>query len=161
VTHEPRIDEIEDRQMQELLGELRLAFPGTQILLAFLLTVPFQPAFERLNSGQRTLYYVTLLLTAASAVCFLGPTAYHRLRFHKGDRPWIIERAHRLTVGGLVFLGAAIAGALALVTDFLYDGAIVWILVAVTCAAIVTVWFAAPLLRHRRAPDRSSSEGDA
>jgi hypothetical protein len=156
VTHEPRIDEIEDRQMQELLGELRLAFPGTQILLAFLLTVPFQPAFERLNSGQRTLYYVTLLLTAASAVCFLGPTAHHRLRFHKGDRPWIIERSHRLTVAGLLFLGAAIA----LVTDFLYDGAIVWVLVGLICAAIVAVWFAAPLLRHREASHRQS-EGDA
>ena len=35
-----------DRQMIELLNELRIALPGVQILFAFLLTVPFSARFN-------------------------------------------------------------------------------------------------------------------
>lgn len=147
MTREPRIDEVEDRQMDELLGELRLAFPGVQILMAFLLILPFQAGFDRLGGFERTLYYLTLLASAASAVCFLAPTAAHRLRFHKRDRKWIIERSHRLAIAGLGFLGLAIFGAILLVTAYLYDGPKVWALGALTALGIVALWFVAPLLR--------------
>ena len=115
-----------DRQMLELLNELRVALPGVQILFAFLLTVPFAQGFQRITPTQRTLFYASLLATAASTICLIAPSATHRLRFHKNDRTYIIESANRYMIAGLVFLGIAIVLAIATVTDYLYDSWIVW-----------------------------------
>ena len=137
-----------DRQFIELLNELRVALPGVQILFGFLLTVPFAAGFERVTSTQRTLLFLTLLATAASTICLIAPSATHRLRFHKGDRAYIIESANTFLIVGLIWLGVAIALAMALITDFLYDGWIVWCCPAVIGAAIVGIWFVRPLARR-------------
>ena len=136
-----------DRQMLELLNELRIALPGVQILFGFLLTVPFAQGFEKITSTQRTLFYATLLATAASTICLIAPSATHRLRFHKNDRAFIIESASRYMIAGLVFLALAIVLAIAMVTDFLYDHWITWAAPAAIALALVAVWFARPLLR--------------
>ena len=136
-----------ERQMAELLQELRVALPGVQILFAFLLTVPFAQGFTRVTSFQKNLYFAVLLATAASTVLLIAPTATHRLRFHKGDRKYVIESAHRLMIAGLVFLALAIVGAIVLITDYMFglDGQWYWpLLVAI---AIVVMWFVRPLLR--------------
>jgi hypothetical protein len=137
-----------DRQMLELLNELRVALPGVQILFAFLLTVPFSQGFTRMTNLQRDVLFVTLLLTAMSTVCLIAPSAAHRLRFHKGDRAWIIESANQLTIAGLAFLAAAMAGAVLLITDVLFDGVRVWIYSALFAVVLVGLWFVRPLLRN-------------
>jgi hypothetical protein len=139
-----------NRQMAELLQELRVALPGVQILFAFLLTVPFAQGFKTVTSFQRTLFFVTLLATAASTVCFIAPTATHRLRFHQGDRRYIIESANRLLIVGLVFLGIAIIGAIALITDYLFGLGSHWYWPALVAVALVGLWFVRPLVRHLR-----------
>jgi hypothetical protein len=136
-----------DRQMLELLNELRIALPGVQILFGFLLTVPFAQGFEKVTSTQRTLFYASLLATAASTICLIAPSATHRLRFHKNDRAFIIESASRYMIAGLVFLALAIVLAIAMVTDFLYDHWITWAAPAAIALALIAVWFARPLLR--------------
>src|SRR5687768_12910421 len=93
--------EIRDRQMIELLNELRVALPGVQILFAFLLTVPFAHGFTRITAFQKDVYYLTLIATAASTVCLIAPTAAHRLRFHQRDRTCVIETANKLAIAGL------------------------------------------------------------
>ena len=143
-----------DRQMIELLNELRIALPGVQILFAFLLTVPFAAGFDRTTAFQRDLFFGTLLATAASTVCLIAPTAMHRLRFHQGDRPFIIESANAMLIAGLVFLAIAILGAVVLITDFLFDGAVVWIYPGLLAILLVALWFALPLLRARAARSR-------
>ena len=115
-----------DRQMLELLNELRIALPGVQILFAFLLTVPFAQGFQRVTATQRTLFYATLLSTAASTICLIAPSATHRLRFHQSDRAYVIETANKYSIAGLTFLAIAIVLAIAMVTDFIYDTWIVW-----------------------------------
>jgi hypothetical protein len=137
-----------DRQMTELLQELRVALPGVQILFAFLLAVPFAQGFQRATGFQRDLFFATLLATSASAICLIAPTATHRLRFHKGDRAYVIESANRLLIAGLVFLALAIVGAVALITDFLYGGK--WWWPAAVALLLVTTWFLRPLVRHVR-----------
>jgi hypothetical protein len=139
--------EIRDRQMLELLNELRVALPGVQILFAFLLTVPFAQGWERTTGFQRDVYYVTMLLTAISTACLIAPSAAHRLRFHKRDRSWIIESANRMTIAGLIFLAAAITGAVLLITDYLYDGARVWIFSGALAVVFAGLWFLRPLAR--------------
>jgi Family of unknown function (DUF6328) len=100
-----------DRQMAELLQELRIALPGVQILFAFLLAVPFAPGFQDVTSFQRTMFFIALLATAASAVCMIAVPATHRLRFQQRDRPYIIESSNRFLIAGLVALAVAIIAA--------------------------------------------------
>jgi len=139
-----------DRQMIELLNELRVALPGVQILFAFLLTVPFTPRFTALTPFQRDTYYVTLIATALSTACLIAPSAGHRLRFHQGDRAWVIESANRLTIAGLVLLAIALAGSVLLITDMLFDGARVWIYTGAVWAVFLVLWFVRPLVRSAR-----------
>jgi hypothetical protein len=136
-----------ERQMAELLQELRVALPGVQILFAFLLTVPFAQGFTRVTSFQRNLFFATLLCTAISTACLIAPTATHRLRFHQRDRKYVIESANVLLIAGLVFLSLAVVGAVALITDYLYDGALRWIWPALIAVVLATLWFLRPLAR--------------
>jgi cobalamin synthase len=139
-----------DRQMIELLNELRIALPGVQILFAFLLTVPFSARFNELTGFQRNVYYITLIATGLSAACLIAPSAAHRLRFHQRERAWIIESANQQLIAGLVFLAIALGCSVLLITDMMFDGARVWIYTGVLVLVVVSLWFLRPLLRHLR-----------
>lgn len=139
--------EIRDRQMIELLNELRVALPGVQILFAFLLTVPFAAGYDRITTFQKDVYFATLMATVLSTACLIAPTAAHRLRFHQRDRTWVIETANKLTIAGLAFLALAIFGAVLLITDVLYDGTRVWVFSAVIGLLVLALWFVRPALR--------------
>jgi Family of unknown function (DUF6328) len=143
-----------DRQMIELLNELRIALPGVQILFAFLLTVPFSQGFQRTTPFERDLFFGTLLCTAASTVCLIAPTATHRLRFHQNDRPYIIESSNRLLIAGLIFLALAIVAAVLLITDYLFSGVAVVVYPLLTAVGLIALWFVLPL--YRRLTGRSS-----
>jgi hypothetical protein len=136
-----------ERQMAELLQELRVALPGVQILFAFLLTVPFAQGFTRVTSFQKNLFFAVLLATAASTIFLIAPTATHRLRFHQSDRRYVIESAHRLMIAGLVFLALAIVGAVLLITDYLFGLSGQWYWPALVALVLVALWFVRPLLR--------------
>jgi hypothetical protein len=136
-----------DRQMMELLNELRVALPGVQILFAFLLTVPFSVRFDKLTTFQRNDYYVTLIATTLCTACLIAPSAAHRLRFHRGDRAWLVESANSLLIIGLAFLFVAINGAVVLISDVLFDGIRVWIYSGALAVVIAGLWFVRPLLR--------------
>jgi Family of unknown function (DUF6328) len=140
-------EEKRDRQMMELLNELRIALPGVQILFAFLLTVPFAQGFQRVTDTQKTLFYATLLATTLSTICLIAPSATHRMRFHKSDRAYIIEAAHDYTIAGLIFLGIAIVLAITTVTDYLYDHWIVYAVPTGVAVLLAVFWFVKPLLR--------------
>jgi hypothetical protein len=139
-----------DRQMIELLNELRVALPGVQILFAFLLTVPFTQRFPQLTAFQRDVFYITLFAATISAACLIAPSAAHRLRFHQSERTWLIESANLWMICGLVFLAIAIGAAFLLITDVLFDGSRVWIYTAVVWTLILGLWFVRPLARHAR-----------
>jgi hypothetical protein len=139
-----------NRQMIELLNELRIALPGVQILLGFLLTVPFAQGFQRVTPIQRTLFYAALLATAASTICLIAPSATHRLRFHQSDRAYLIETANKYLIAGLAFLAVAIVLALAMITDVLYNGVVVFVFPALIAAMLLGLWFVRPLVRTLR-----------
>lgn len=143
-------EEKRDRQMIELLNELRVALPGVQILLAFLLTVPFAQGWTKTTAFQRDVFFVTLMATAISTVCLIAPSAWHRIRFHQNDRAWLIESANKIVIAGLVALAVAINGAVLLITDLLFDGTRVWIYAGLIAALMVALWFLLPLSRAVR-----------
>jgi hypothetical protein len=139
-----------DRQMVEVLNELRVALPGVQILFAFLLTVPFSVRFRELTGFQRDVYYVTLMATVLSTACLIAPSAAHRLRFHQGERTWIVESANQLMIAGLCLLALALSASVLLITDVMFDGARVWIYSGAVSLVILGLWFVRPLTRRVR-----------
>jgi hypothetical protein len=139
-----------DRQMAELLQELRIALPGVQILFAFLLTVPFAQGFQKVTSFQRDLYFATLLATAASTVCLIAPSATHRLRFHQKERGYIVESGNKLLIAGLVFLAIAMVCAVTLITDYLFGLGDSWYWPTLVALLLASLWFVRPLVRHAR-----------
>lgn len=147
-TRDESPDERYDRNMSELLQELRVALPGVQVLFAFLLTVPFAQGFRQVTEFQTLVYFVTLLCSAAASAFFIAPTAYHRLNFRQGDKRHIVEVASRLTVLGMAALAFAMTGAVLLVTDFLFQERTVWPAVVGVGVMFAALWFVLPLLRR-------------
>jgi cobalamin synthase len=144
------VEEKRDRQLLELLNELRVALPGVQILFGFLLTVPFTQRFGDTTTFQRNVFYITLVCATISTICFIAPSAVHRLRFHQHERAYVIESANKLLIAGLCFLGLAILSAVLLITDVLYDGPRVVLYVGAVSALLVVLWFGRPVYRHLR-----------
>jgi len=133
--------------MMELLNELRIALPGVQFLLAFLLTVPFAQGFQHVTATQKRLFYAALMATAVSTILLIAPTATHRLRFHQRDRAFIIEAANKYLIGALIMLAVAIILAIAVVTDYLWNGWVVWVFPGLLASLILGIWFVRPLSR--------------
>ncbi len=139
-----------DRNLAELLQELRVALPGVQVLFAFLLAVPFQKRFDEITSFQESIYFVILLATAISAALLIAPTAYHRLTFRLQRKKELVELSNRLAIIGLGFLALAMTGAVVLITDFLY-GTLLTVVAGVLAAAMfVGLWYLLPTLESRR-----------
>jgi hypothetical protein len=147
---EERKDERLDRELEELLQELRLALPGVQILFAFLLVVPFNNRFAETNDLQRNVWFAALLLAFGAVACFIAPTAYHRLRFRDFDKERLVLTASRLAVVGLVFLGSALSASAFFVTDFVFDDRAAAFVLAAAAGLIGGLWFALPLVRKVR-----------
>jgi Family of unknown function (DUF6328) len=150
VSADAETDAVEDRQMSELLNELRVAMPGVQILFGFLLTVPFAQGFEKVTTFQRDVYFVTLLFAALATAFLIAPSAAHRVLFHQNERPWLIAHANRMLIGGLICLGVALTGAVLLVTDYLFDGAAAYVFPPLLAVVLAVLWFGRPLIRRMR-----------
>lgn len=137
-----------DRNLSEMLQELRVALPGVQVLFAFLLAVPFQQGFTKVNSFQRDVYFATLICTAISAVLLMAPTAYHRLTFRYQQKRRLVFYSNRFAIGGLIFLALAMTGAILLVTDVLFGALATVVVTALAALAFAVFWFGMPLGRR-------------
>jgi high-affinity Fe2+/Pb2+ permease len=137
-----------DRNLGELLQELRVALPGVQVLFAFLLTVPFQQGFSKITPFQEKLYFACLLLTAISASLLISPTAYHRMTFRKQQKRHMVLLANRFAIAGLACIALAMTGVVVLVTDLLFNAVATAIVGTLTFAMFLLLWFALPM--HRR-----------
>jgi hypothetical protein len=138
-----------DRNLVELLQEVRVVQTGVQVLFAFLLTVPLASRFPDLTSFQRGTYFATLLMAGAAAVLLIAPTAYHRILFRLGDKEHLVQVANRLTLAGLLCVALSMIGALLLVTDLLFTGPAVVATTVVASLACLVLWCLAPLRRRR------------
>lgn len=137
-----------DRNLGELLQELRVALPGVQVLFAFLLAVPFQRNFTEISSFEEKVYFGTLLCTAISAALLISPSAYHRMTFHLQQKGHLVFLANRFAIAGLGFLALAMTGAIMLITDVLFGGIATVIVSAAAMAMFVVLWYLLPLQRR-------------
>lgn len=137
-----------DRELIELLNELRVALPGVQVLFAFLLTLPFTGKFGSLSEMQRNVYFATLCAAIASTAFLMTPSAYHRLRFRRSDKERMLRIANRTAIAGIIALALAICGAAFLVADVMFGGRGAAATVVVAAALIGVLWFVLPLRRE-------------
>lgn len=144
-THKERID----RELGELLQELRVALPGVQVLFAFLLTVAFSQGFDKMTEVQRNVYFATFACTAAASVLLIAPTAYHRVRWRSYDKERMLFSANRMSISGMVFLALGITGSVHLVADVVFNLAAASLFAGVVAGALAWFWFGLPILRGR------------
>lgn len=134
-----------DRNLAELLQELRVALPGVQVLFAFLLAVPFQQRFADITAFQKDVYFGTLLCTAISAALLISPSAYHRMTFRFQRKRELVFVGNRMTIAGLGFLALAMTGAVVLITDFLFGTAATIGFGVAVATMFVLLWGVLPL----------------
>jgi uncharacterized membrane protein len=141
-------DERLDRELIELLNELRVVLPGVQVLFAFLLTVPFTQRFNEVTDVQKDAYFASFLCAAVATVLLIAPSAYHRLQWRQRDKENMLVVANRLAIAGTVFLAIAVTGSVFFVTDFLFGALATGIVTGLVAGLFTWFWYALPLTRR-------------
>jgi hypothetical protein len=134
-----------NRELIELLNELRVALPGVQVLFAFLLAVPFANGFPKLSSTGRDVFFAAFIATALSTVLLIAPSSYHRLRWRQRDKERLLVASNLLTIAGLFCLAVAITCVVFVITDFLFHRAWASVFTAFIAAAFLVFWYGLPL----------------
>jgi Flp pilus assembly protein TadB len=139
-----------DRELIELLNELRVALPGVQFLFAFLLVVPFQQKGSQITEFQRGIYFVALAAAALATALLIAPAAQHRILFRQYDKEALLRRSNRSALAGLLALGLAICAALFLVVDVVFSRTLAWATAGALGLLLVWWWLAVPLSQRTR-----------
>jgi uncharacterized protein DUF6328 len=139
-----------DRELIELLNELRVALPGVQVLFAFLLTLPFTGGFAALTDVQRIVYMAAFLDTGLASALLIAPTAYHRIRWRQQDKENMLRTANRMAIAGMAALAFAIGAAVFLVADVMYGLPAAGMLSGSVAVVLVSAWFVVPIWRRMR-----------
>lgn len=147
-------DERADRNLSDLLQELRVALPGVQVLFAFLLTVPFSQRFSELSKFQQWLYFGVMITVALATVMLVAPTAGHRILFRRQQKEFIVTLSNTLALVGLLLLAIAMTGVIALISDFIFGTTTAVISTVVMAAAFLGFWFFGPIRRRQQLPPR-------
>jgi len=142
--------ERDDRNLAELLQELRISGLGVQVLFGFLLSLPFTARFARLSPAQQDLYLASLVLCAVATALMLGPVAYHRLVFRRGQKEPLVRVGSALATLGLAAVGLAISGAVLLASSMVATGLPAWLIAVFIALLFGGLWFAFPLARRHR-----------
>jgi hypothetical protein len=139
-----------DRNEVELMGELRVAATGIQVLLAFLLIVPFNARWGRVSSFDRDVYFVTLLCIASAATLLIAPTVHHRVLFRRGEKGYLVELGNRSAIVAMALLTVGLTGILVLISHVLFGTVAAVIVGTATLCGVGTLWFGVPLAHIRR-----------
>jgi amino acid transporter len=145
-----------DRELIELLNELRVALPGVQILFGFLLIVPFNQGFAKLSSLERWIYFVAFVTTALGTALLIAPSSYHRLRFRQRDKERMLFTSNRMAIGGMALVALSTACIAGLITEVVLGG---WAAIVVVIAIAVWFgwfWYGQPLTRRLRTGVRTA-----
>jgi uncharacterized protein DUF6328 len=160
-------DKRDDRNLAELLQELRVAGLGVQVLFGFLLGLPFTLRFSRLSSAQRDLYVADIVLAAVATALLVGPVAYHRLVFRQRMKEHLVRIANVMAICGLVTVALAVSGAVLLILSYVLPGLPAIVISTCVFALFAILWIALPLAarEHRspppagRAPEPDQADG--
>jgi hypothetical protein len=146
-----------NRELIELLNELRVALPGVQFLFAFLLIVPFQQTVDRITDFRRDVYFVSLLSAAVASALLIAPAAQHRVLFRQKEKEALLRRSHRSAFAGLLVLALAISSALLLVVDVLFSTTRAWLTAGAVAALILWWWVLVPYWQRAHSEQAESA----
>jgi hypothetical protein len=141
-------DERRNRELIELLNELRVALPGVQVLFAFLLAIPFANGFPKLSELDRDVYFAALIATMVSTALLITPSAYHRFVFRQHDKEQLLETSNRLTIAGLGVLAVAMTCSIFVIADFIFKWPMTITVTVLTALVFGLLWYALPLGRR-------------
>lgn len=139
-----------DRELMELLNELRVALPGVQVLFAFLLTVPFSQGYTKITPTQKAGYFAAFLCAAISTAFLIAPSAYHRIQFRMGDKERMLRISNWLALIGTAFLALAMVAVVFVITDLVVGGTWAPMLAAAGAAVFFGLWYGLPLCSRVR-----------
>jgi predicted membrane channel-forming protein YqfA (hemolysin III family) len=148
VPDEQRDEDDLDRELIELLNELRIALPGVQVLFAFLLAVPFANGWEKVDESQKYAFMVALLGAALGTVLLMSPTTYHRIRWREHDKEQLLRTSNRLAIAGTVCVAIGMTAAVYLVTDIVFSAAVSAVVTAAIAVVFAWFWYGLPLWRR-------------
>jgi uncharacterized membrane protein YidH (DUF202 family) len=138
-----------DRQLLELLNETRVALPGAQVLLAFLLTVPFATRFGRVTHAEKVALFVALMCTVTGTLLLMAPSVHHRLRWQHGEKEKVVRTASVLFLIGTALIAVGIVAAVFLVTSFLFETTLAVVVTCLFAVVVAAIWYAMPFLHTR------------
>lgn len=149
-----------DRELIELLNELRVALPGVQVLFAFLLVLPFQQGFADAPMPERIVYMGALLSSAIAGVLLIAPSVYHRINFRRKVKQEMLYDSNRMLITATVFIALGITASLFVITDYLFGPALAIVVVVLSLTLHGLLWYTFPL-RHRGAPVADPDDDEA
>ena len=141
-----------DRELGELLEEIRVLLPGVEILFGFLIILPFSGSFDEISGFERVLYLASLLTTSAGLALLVSPTTHHRLRFREMDKERMLFTANRLVLVASVLVLFGIGLAVYLVVESVLGGVVAGMIAAANAVWFAWFWFGLPLVRKAREP---------
>ena len=142
-----------DRELGELLQELRVILPGVQVLLAFLLTAPFQQRFAGIPGSMRNAFFAAIACATLATAFLIAPSAHHRMRWRAGDKERLVRIGNQMAIVGTVFLAAAIVLALYVVTDVLFTTNLAVLTAIAGLVLFAGLWYVVPMVgRSGREP---------
>ncbi|MCW2949294.1 MAG: hypothetical protein JWN41_307 [Thermoleophilia bacterium] len=145
-SHKQRVD----RELIELLNEIRIALPGVQVLFGFLLAVPFQQRFHHATSAQRDIYFVAICLAVVATALLIAPSVHHRINFRLPDKERLVLQSNVMVLCGVVALGASLTAVMLLIADVLFGITAAITVSALTAAVFLVFWFALPSWQRAR-----------
>jgi hypothetical protein len=149
-----------NRELMELLQELRVVIPGVQVLLAFLLTAPFQQRFAELSGSMRNAFFASIACATLATAFLIAPSAHHRLRWRAGEKERLVRLGNQMAIAGTVFLAAAIVLALYVVTDVLFTTNLAVLTAIASLVVFVGLWYVVPMLGRSSSDDSDDEPED-
>lgn len=143
----------QDRELIELLNELRVALPGVQVMFAFLLAVPFSTGWQKVTDTQKTSFMVALLTTAMACAFLIAPSSFHRIQWRQKDKERILVISNGLTITGLALLALSMVAVVFTITDYVIGGATATIITTVVALTFAVLWYVIPLWRKAKTDD--------
>ena len=143
----------QDRELIELLNELRVALPGVQVMFAFLLAVPFSQGWIKVTDTQKVSFLTALLTTAVASALLIAPSSFHRIQWRQGDKERLLVISNGFAIAGLAFLALAMCAVVFTITDYVVGGQFaIWSTGLMGCL-FAALWYAIPLYRRSKTDD--------
>lgn len=143
-----------DRELNELLQELRVIQGGILLLIGFLLVIAFSPGFAVVTEFQKLTYFLTLLVTGLAAIVVMAPVVHHRFAFRKRDKENVVLRGSKQVLISIGLVSLSILGVAVLISDVLYPWWVTVGLAVAYCAVTYVLWLHLPMHSIRTAENR-------